>query len=141
MASLQAVRQIVKSMKHTPIFEKCLQHIHVVSAGDGKIKCTMPVMEEHLNMNKTMHGGLTATLVDSVSSWAFATTKEAKFGVSIDINVTYLTAAKQGETITITSEVLKQGRTIGFANVDIHNEAGNLVATGRHTKFMASAAY
>lgn len=51
----------------------------------------------------------------------------------------YMNAAKVGEDILITAQVLKQGRTLGFATVDLKNKAnGKLIAQGRHTKHLGS---
>jgi len=51
----------------------------------------------------------------------------------------YTSAAKIGEEILITAQILKQGRNIAFATVDLTNKAtGKLVAQGRHTKFLGN---
>lgn len=42
----------------------------------------------------------------------------------MDINVSYLAAAKVGETITATGRVLKMGASLGFTDVVIRNESG-----------------
>lgn len=48
-----------------------------------------------------------------------------------------MSAAKIGEDIVITAEILKQGRKLAFASVDLTNKAtGKLIAQGRHTKFL-----
>ena len=48
----------------------------------------MEVAEEHTNKGGTLHGGLTATLVDTISTVALMTTGPGNPGVSVDINVT-----------------------------------------------------
>ncbi len=50
----------------------------------------------------------------------------------------YMNAAKI-EDVLITAQVLKQGRTLAFATVDLTNKAnGKLIAQGRHTKHLGS---
>lgn len=44
-------------------------------------------------------------------------------------------AARLGDVLTIKSECLKAGQSLGFATVDIINQNGDLVAQGKHTKF------
>lgn len=52
----------------------------------------------------------------------------------------YMNAAKMGEDVLITAQVLKQGRTLVFATVDLTNKAtGKLIAQGRHTKHLGSS--
>ena len=59
----------------------------MLSAGDGKCTCEMEISDEHLNAGDTLHGGLTATLVDVVSTLAITTTENPP-GISNDLNVT-----------------------------------------------------
>lgn len=47
----------------------------------------MTVMEEHQNAGGTLHGGVTATLVDAISTWALMTTPREVPGVSVDLSV------------------------------------------------------
>uniref|UniRef100_A0A8C0I8Z1 Acyl-coenzyme A thioesterase 13 n=1 Tax=Bubo bubo TaxID=30461 RepID=A0A8C0I8Z1_BUBBB len=105
----------------------------LLSATPGKVVCEMKVEEEHTNRGGTLHGGLTATLVDVVSTAALLYTERA---VSSTI---YTSAAKIGEEILITAQILKQGRSIAFASVDLTDKAtGKLIAQGRHTKYLGS---
>ncbi|XP_075682677.1 acyl-coenzyme A thioesterase 13 isoform X2 [Rhinoderma darwinii] len=113
--------------------------LQLVSASPGKVICELKVDEEHTNHGGTMHGGFTATLVDMVSTVALMHTERGAPGVSVDMNITYMNAAKIGESVLITAQVLKQGRTLAFATVDLVNkETGKLIAQGRHTKHLGS---
>ncbi|CAI9168814.1 unnamed protein product [Rangifer tarandus platyrhynchus] len=118
-------------------FDRNLEKMTVVSAAAGKVICEMKVEEQHANKIGTLHGGLTATLVDVVSSLALLCTERGISGVSVDMNITYLSPAKIGDDILITAHVLKEGRSLSFASVDLTNKAtGKLIAQGRHTKHM-----
>uniref|UniRef100_A0A8C5UK13 Acyl-coenzyme A thioesterase 13 n=1 Tax=Microcebus murinus TaxID=30608 RepID=A0A8C5UK13_MICMU len=113
--------------------------VTVVSAVPGKVVCEMKVEEEHTNRMGTLHGGLTATLVDDISTVALLCTERGLPGVSVDMNITYMSPAKIGEDVVITAHILKQGRTLAFASVDLTNKAtGKLVAQGRHTKHLGN---
>ena len=59
----------------------------MVSGGGGKCQCEMTVTEDHLNRGGTLHGGMSATLVDVVSTMALMTTGEGNPGVSVDLSV------------------------------------------------------
>ncbi|XP_063155057.1 acyl-coenzyme A thioesterase 13 isoform X2 [Candoia aspera] len=121
----------------THLTVKSLREMKVISASPGKVVCEMKVEEQHTNRGGTLHGGLTATLVDIVSTAALLHTERGAPGVSVDMNISYMSSAKIGEEILITAEVLKQGKTLGFANVNLTNKAtGRLIAQGRHTKYL-----
>lgn len=95
----------------------------------------MRVEEEHTNKMGTLHGGMTATLIDVVSTVALVYTERGIPGVSVDMNITYTNAAKIGDSVLITAQILKQGKSLAFATVDVTDKAtGKLIAQGRHTK-------
>lgn len=50
-----------------------------------------------------------------------------------------MSPAKLGDEIVITAHVLKQGKILGFASVDLTNKAtGKLIAQGRQTKYLGN---
>ncbi|XP_053104296.1 acyl-coenzyme A thioesterase 13 [Hemicordylus capensis] len=135
--TIQSLREVMKAVLESPCFDRVLNKMTVLSASPGKVICELKVEEEHTNRGGTLHGGLTATLVDVVSTAALLYSERGAPGVSVDMNITYMSAAKMGEEILITAEILKQGRTLAFANVDLTNKAtGKLIAQGRHTKYL-----
>ena len=50
----------------------------------------------------------------------------------------YMRAAKLGETLMIEALCRKVGNTIAFTESTITNQDGQLIATGKHTKFIGS---
>ncbi|KAM4688327.1 acyl-coenzyme A thioesterase 13-like [Discoglossus pictus] len=135
--STPILRQMLKAMGDFPGFDRVLGKLSLISASPGKIVCELKVEEEHTNRGGTLHGGLTATIVDNVSTIALMNTERGAPGVSVDMNITYMNAAKIGESVLITAQVLKQGKSLGFATVDLINkETGKIIAQGRHTKHL-----
>lgn len=63
--------------------------VEILSAAPGKVVCEMKVEEEHTNRGGTLHGGLTATLVDVISTTAIMYTERGAPGVSVDMNITW----------------------------------------------------
>ncbi|KAM9823905.1 acyl-coenzyme A thioesterase 13 [Neosynchiropus ocellatus] len=127
-------------MADTHGFDRVVSKVNFLAAHPGKVVCEMRVEEEHTNRGGTMHGGLTATLVDVISTLAIMNSERGAPGVSVDLNVTYMSAAKVGDDIVITAHVLKEGRTLAFANVDLTNKVtGKMIASGRHTKHLGSS--
>lgn len=63
-----------------------------------------------------------------------------KTGLSVDIHVTYLSAAKDGDEIEIEGRAEKVGGSLAFTNIKItklvNGELGPIVATGTHTKYV-----
>uniref|UniRef100_A0A8C4Z7S9 Acyl-coenzyme A thioesterase 13 n=1 Tax=Gadus morhua TaxID=8049 RepID=A0A8C4Z7S9_GADMO len=142
--TLNSLKQIMKSITDTPGFDRVISKVsvfvNVLSASPGKVVCEMKVEEEHTNRGGTLHGGLTATLVDIISTTAIMYSERGSPGVSVDMNITYMNAAKIGEDVLITAQVLKQGKTLAFASVDLINKStGKVIAQGRHTKHLGNS--
>ncbi|KAL4629948.1 acyl-coenzyme A thioesterase 13 [Arapaima gigas] len=137
--SLNSLKQFLRTLVESPGFDRTLSKVNIMSASPGKVVCEMKVEEEHLNRGGTLHGGLTATLVDVVSTTALIYTERGAPGVSVDMNITYMNAAKLGEELVITAQVLKQGQMMAFATVELASKTtGKLIAQGRHTKYVGS---
>ena len=90
---------------------------------------------------QTLHGGVTATLVDVVGTLALLGRDATRPGVSVEMNQSFCSAAKEGDVVHCEGKVLRYGKTLGFTEVSIRNTnadgtaGGKLIAVGRHTKF------
>ncbi|XP_032103505.1 acyl-coenzyme A thioesterase 13 [Sapajus apella] len=135
----QNLREVLKALAKSRCFDRVLEKVTLVSAAPGKVICEMKVEEEHTNKIGTIHGGLTATLIDNISTYALLCTERGLPGVSVDMNITYMSPAKLGEVVVITAHVLRQGKTLAFTSVDLTSKAtGKLIAQGRHTKHLGN---
>lgn len=99
-------------------------------AGDVAFTCTPD--ESAYNPIGLIHGGLVCTLLDSAIGCAVQTTLPAGVGyTSVEIKVNYLRPvhADSGE-LTARGWTTKPGRKIAFAEADVRNSDGKIVATG-----------
>ncbi|CAM8894698.1 unnamed protein product [Rhodiola kirilowii] len=117
-----------------------MEGLKVDKVEPGLLICSMKVPARLLNAGGFLHGGATATLVDLVGSAAIFTAGSKLTGVSVEINVSYLDAAFEGEEVEIEAKVLRVGKAVGVVSVEIRKKAsGKVVAQGRHTKYLAVA--
>ncbi|XP_071807742.1 acyl-coenzyme A thioesterase 13-like [Asterias amurensis] len=136
-ATTQAARQMLKMMMLAKRFDSVTNKVNLISASAGVCRCEMTVEAEQTNMMGTLHGGFIATLVDSLTTVAIMTTPVGVPGVSVDLSVSYLKAAKIGEKITMDAEVTKVGKTLAFTTASLINENGDVIAQGKHIKHIA----
>lgn len=103
----------------------------VIEVEPGRVVFTCTPGEEHYNPLGTVHGGLLCTLLDTVVGCAAHTTLDAGVGyTSIEIKVSYLRPVTLGSgTLTATGRVTKPGRRVIFADGEVRDAAGALVAT------------
>jgi acyl-coenzyme A thioesterase 13 len=112
---------------------------------DGSCLIELKVDETLANVNKVIHGGALASLVDLVTTMALYNTPRRKPGVSVGMNISFLRPARLDETILVEGKVVKAGAKIAYlaANVYLKNEGSvelkkeALVATGTHTKYIS----
>ncbi|XP_011083209.1 acyl-coenzyme A thioesterase 13 [Sesamum indicum] len=103
----------------------------------GLVVCSFTVPPRLLNTGNTLHGGATAALVDIVGSAVIFTMGAPTTGVSVEINVSYLSGADVGEEIEIESKALRVGKALAVVSVDFRSKkTGKLIAQGRHTKYL-----
>lgn len=80
-----------------------------------------------------LHGGVTATLIDTAMAFAVRTRVQPTEGTAtIDLTVHYLRPHTEGK-VTCTARVVKAGKRIFTVNADVVNEQGKLVATALST--------
>ncbi|GJP81248.1 hypothetical protein CLOP_g11411 [Closterium sp. NIES-67] len=115
----------------------CLQSLVDIQVSHGRCQCTIAVTPELVNRYNTLHGGAIATLTDVVTSAALIAAVGPPGGVSTDLSVAYLDAAKIGELVDVDASVLRVGKSLAFLQALFHRRSdGVLLAVGRHTKFL-----
>ncbi|KAJ0183905.1 hypothetical protein K1T71_000328 [Dendrolimus kikuchii] len=127
-----------KAVATTNCFDQNLRKVKVIGCGNGRMVTQFQVAPEHLNQRGTLHGGFVAHLVDAISTYALTSNENIETrGVSIDLSVSFLSAAKEGDSIEVEAITKKTGKKIAFLEVEVRNKDTNqILATGRHTKYI-----
>jgi acyl-coenzyme A thioesterase 13 len=140
---LEHIRKVWAGMRgNSPIYDFLLgdQDLTFISASRGSFKAHLKLSANHVNSRKTIHGGVTATLVDWAGGLAIATHGLEKTGASVDIHVNYISTAHVGDLIEVEGTANKVGRTMVFTSVKvtrfIDGELGPIIATASHTKYI-----
>lgn len=107
----------------------------IVEAESGRVVITAVPSQAHLNPWGTVHGGFSATLLDSCMGLAIQSMLEKGFGsTSLEFKIT-LVRAITPDTGLITAEgkVLNCGRRVGTAEGRLTDSKGRLLAHGTTT--------
>jgi uncharacterized protein (TIGR00369 family) len=107
----------------------------IESVGDGSVAFSMNAEEWMCNPAGVIHGGMTATLLDTVLTLAVMTKIPAGSSAqTIDMNIHYVRPVlPTGEKIVAEGKAVHVGSTIGTAEGRVHNAAGKLIAHGTAT--------
>jgi uncharacterized protein (TIGR00369 family) len=80
-----------------------------------------------------LHGGVTATLIDTAMAFAVRTRLEPTAATStIDLTVHYMRPLLEGKAIC-TAKIVRAGKRIFTVSADVVNAEGKLIATGLST--------
>lgn len=134
MSGLDFMRAVVAGeVPPAPIAN--LLGFNAVSADKGEVVMTCTPDESVYNPIGMVHGGLVCTLLDSVAGCAVHTTLPAGTGyTSVEIKISYLRPihAHTGE-LRARGWVTKPGRRVAFAEGDVRDSAGTVLATASST--------
>ena len=83
------------------------------------------------NKAPQIHGGVTAALIDIAGVYAVATVIDRTVP-TINMSVEYLRMAEDSDLIA-RARVIKAGRSIGVADIEVSDDSDRLVAVGRGT--------
>lgn len=127
----------------SPIYAFLLSPVQITAASKGHVVARLPLTTNHMNSSGSLHGAVSATIVDWMGGMAIATFDlRQKTGVSVDIHVTYQSGVKVGEEIEIEGTAEKVGGSLAFTKIVIYKvengERGRVVTSGTHTKFVRS---
>jgi uncharacterized protein (TIGR00369 family) len=109
--------------------------IDLFDAGDGTFRMSMSPQECHYNPMGCVHGGILATLLDSVMSGAVHTCLPAgRAYLTIEFKVNFLRPVfEQSGEIMAEGQVASRGHQIATADGRIVDSLGELCATGSAT--------
>ncbi len=114
----------------------------IESADKGKVALSVLIKREMCNPFGNIHGGMMSLVIDEAIGWAIVSLEAESHYTSVNLNIDFLYAAAEGERITAQAQIIRHGKKIINAEVQVYNEKGtllskatsNLVTTGMTVK-------
>jgi len=100
----------------------------------------IPYADANSNPGRALHGGVYASAIDAAGALAAQAGVDGAAALdrrTLDLSVVYLAAAI-GEDIVADARVLRRGKELAYASVEVRNDAGKALATGLVTHRMAA---
>lgn len=108
--------------------------IEVIERGDDFLRGRMQVTANHVQPYRTLHGGVSCVLAESLGSYAsFFCCESGCISVGQAITANHIRAVRQGEWVYATARPLHLGRRTHVWAITLENEAGQLVCDCRLT--------
>jgi uncharacterized protein (TIGR00369 family) len=126
---LEEVRErFARSAFHTSFLGMRLERV-----AEGEVDVSLSIEPRHRNLVGTLHGGMIATLADTATGLAYRTVLEpGTEHVTTTLSVVFLAVGREGE-VTARGRVVKRGRRFGYAEADVVDGAGTLLARATAT--------
>lgn len=145
MASVLAhVQNVWETQRaNSPIYALLLANVTIEDASEGTIRARLQLDKNHTNSKGSLHGTMTACIIDWIAGMVIASYGSTYTGVSTDIHVSYLAGANEGEILEITGRSMKMGKALAFVSADIikvKDGESVVIATGLHTKYVRQKA-
>ncbi|GAC1663827.1 MAG: hypothetical protein PVS2B1_23040 [Candidatus Dormibacteraceae bacterium] len=108
--------------------------LRTVETGEGTATVEMTTTEDMTNHSGVVHGGMISTLADSAMGRSVRTLKPGVVrAMSFDLKLSFINAAKVGETLRAKAHVIHAGRRTVVAECRVEGPDGRLVATASGT--------
>ena len=124
-------------MKELPHSRSCFicgeanpKGLNLTSETDGRsVRTRFAFDPAHVGFKQTIHGGLTATVLDEIMTWACAV-QAKRFAYCAELNVRYLQPVRPGQQMIATAELVANRRGRLFeARAELRDELGAILAT------------
>jgi len=133
-SGLELLRALGSHLDAVPNIGRLLG-MQVDRVDEGEVVMSLETRPDFSNPLGSVHGGVCATLLDSVMACAVHTTLEPGVGYStLEIKVNYIaTVPTTGVRLTATGRTVHVGRTTATAEGSVYDEDGRLIAHGTTT--------
>jgi len=103
----------------------------VLSVEEGSLAFQHTIRKEMTNPFGTLHGGITAAIIDDAIGATLIAYGEPFFHVTINLAIDYFASAKEGDVIIAQTAVIKKGKQIVNAQCEVWNhDRTRLIAKG-----------
>jgi acyl-coenzyme A thioesterase 13 len=100
----------------------------LVAIQKGEVTLSALVKQEMTNPYGHIHGGMMSLVIDEAIGWAVVSLESEHHYTSLNLNVDFLYAAREGERIYATAKIVRAGKKIVHAECEVKNESGGLLA-------------
>lgn len=113
--------------------------INPAQSGPGFCTVSGPVQARHLNINRVVHGGVYATILDTAMGGAVVTTLvDGETTATTSLYVEFLRSAREGDTLVARGNVLRRGRHLAFVEGHLTDADGRALSQGHGTWYIWS---
>lgn len=124
--------------KNLILLEPSEKYNSIMKDSKHEVLFKLKIEEEFCNIQKTMHGGASSTLVDIATTIAISgLDRDLRHSVSVELSCYYLNPIKHNSEILIHCKVPKIGKALAYSYADIYDAHNHkLLINASHIKAM-----
>ncbi len=108
--------------------------IKLLEAKKGYAKMVIPITDKLFQAWGRVHGGVTASLIDSaVAASLICSLSAEETSTTIEMKINYLAPVMSDGKLFAESNIIKHGKTIAVGTVNVTDNKGKLIAIGTAT--------
>lgn len=100
----------------------------VVAASIDSVEFEFIVRNEMTNPAGMLHGGVIAGMIDDCMGVNFYVLETDYFYPTINLNIEYFYSAREGETVSVKTQLVKRGKTIINLRAEVKNQQDKVMA-------------
>ena len=100
----------------------------LVEAKEGSLTATFVVRQDMCNPMMILQGGVASTMMDDLMGMTVYSLGLENFYTTVNLSIDFLKSARIGETVTVVTEVIRQGRNIVNCESRVYNAKQEIVA-------------
>ena len=103
----------------------------MLSVEEGGLTFQYTIRKEMTNPFGTLHGGITAAIIDDSIGATLISYGESYFYVSINLVIDYISSAREGDEVIAQTSIIKKGNQVVNAQCEVWNkDRSRLIAKG-----------
>lgn len=114
-----------------------LLSLELTDIGTGFAVIETSIQPKHMQVMGAVHGGVLASLVDTVTYWSvyYGIEDPQAWLTTVDLKVNYLAPVDCGKLIARGRQI-KVGKKLCYASAEVHSDQGDIIAHGSSTLFI-----
>lgn len=134
LSALKGVRE--KQSGKYPTYLAALTQVEAHFLPNGDFEMTMPIQPIVHNPLQMVHGGITATLLDTAMGWMITKKLPEHLGsVTAELKVNYIKPGV-GKQLRCVATLLHQGKHLCFAEAKVYSDNNEIIASASGTFFI-----
>lgn len=121
-------QQIGKPIEESPSAVSRWLKGTLLEIDEGRLVAEFEVRNEMTNPAGMLHGGSIALILDDMIGATVYILDQKNLFVSVNLNLDFLSSAKQGDTVKAETQIVRKGQTMINAEAKLYAQNGRLLA-------------